>query len=93
MQKAINKFEHATTQQWWSGDCSSSHVKGTNSLQIFIVIDLEKHKGACNTRECMKKNLFILDVLATPHKAGGQHVYSEKESGKLIDTFLGLFLI
>jgi hypothetical protein len=41
----------------------------------------------------MKKNLFILDVLATPHKAGGQHVYSEKESGKLIDTFLGLFLI
>lgn len=58
MQKAINKFEHATTQQWWSGDCSSSHVKGTNSLQIFIVIDLEKHKRACNIRECMKKKII-----------------------------------
>lgn len=93
MQKAINKFEHAPTQQRWSGDCSSSHVEGTNSLQIFIVINLEKHKEACNIWEYMKRILFILDALAMPHKADGQHVYSEKESGKLIDTFLGLFLI
>jgi hypothetical protein len=57
------------------------------------VINLEKHKEACNVREYKKNILFILDALATPHKAGGQHVYSEKESGKLVDTFLGLFLI
>lgn len=62
----------------------------------YIAIELEKHKEACNVSRKKKKKkgtLFIPDALATPHRVGDQRVYSEKETEKSTDTWLGLFLI
>lgn len=61
----------------------------------YIAIELEKHKEACNVSRKKKKKgtLFIPDALAMPHRVGDQRVYSEKETEKSTDTWLGLFLI